>query len=65
MSFPMFAKNALEMISKVSIPATDENLAAVAQTRTMLHNIANGTLVVVAPPKVEAAPEKTKGDMQK
>lgn len=43
------AKIALEMISKVAVTASDENLEAVFKTRLMLRQIAAGSLVVVEP----------------
>jgi hypothetical protein len=54
------AKNALALIDQVSpgIGAyRDENIAAVANAKTWLRQIASGQLVVVEPPKVEPAPE--------
>ena len=40
------ARVALDLIAHSSIAPTDESLAVAAQTRAMLHRIANGTLVV-------------------
>lgn len=60
---PQDAKNALALIDQVSPgPGAyrDENINAVARVRSALHKIVSGQLVVVEPPKVDAAPEKTK-----
>lgn len=56
---PQDAKLALDMISRVNIPASDDAIAAVAALRTGLHRIANGHLVVVEP-KRDANPEGEK-----
>lgn len=53
---PQDAKLALDMISRVNIPASDDAIAAVATLRTGLHRIANGHLIVVAP-DMDARPE--------
>lgn len=44
------AKLALEMISKVTIPADDNSLAAATAVRNMLRGIAAGQLLVTAKP---------------
>lgn len=56
---PQDAKLALELIARVTIPASDEAIASVAQLRTGLHNIASGKLVVVKPAKGEPAEPQT------
>lgn len=58
MSYQAAAKNALALIDLVSPGPgayTDANLSAVAQARTMLHRIANGSLVVSELPSKETA----------
>lgn len=65
---PQDAKNALALIDQVNAgPGAyrDENIAAVSRVRASLHNIASGKLVVVEPPKLDAAPEGVQKDLQK
>lgn len=55
---PQDAKLALDMISRVNIPASDEAIANVARMRSALHKIANGTHETVEV-KRDAEPEKS------
>jgi hypothetical protein len=50
---PQDAKLALDLISRVNIPASDDAIGSVAKVRASLHRIASGYCVVVEPPKVE------------
>jgi len=54
MNYPNLAKNALSLINAVNPGPgaySDANIAAVAQTRAMLHRIVRGELIVTEPPK--------------
>lgn len=44
---------ALDMLTKVSVPADDNTLSAVSAVRNMLRGIATGALVVVPPGQVK------------
>ncbi len=52
---------ALEMLTKVSVPADDNSLAAASSVRNMLRGIANGALVVTEAVKEDATPAPKKG----
>lgn len=53
---PQDAKLALDMLSRVNIPASDDAIASVARMRAALHKIANGQHEVVEA-KRDANPE--------
>ena len=48
------AKMALEMLTKVNVPADDNTLEAARQVRAMLRGIATGQLAVKAPKSAKA-----------
>lgn len=55
-----FAKVALALIDQVRGPYDDQNIQAVIGTKNFLRQIVAGHLLVVAPPKLEPAPEQPK-----
>lgn len=55
---PQDAKLALDLLTKVNIPASDEAIAAVARLRSSLHRIAAGRAVVIERPEAGQADAK-------